>query len=203
MSEEKKYVVVATKVSPDANSRLEALAASKELTKYELIQMVCDTLIRYMDDRHNLTAEMEQAMSIFEHMTGWKNAFNLADPTTDPQVEEATYYLVSSGKKGFRAVHVTRPFMGDWQEDANIQRIIERTINLITPERYMRLRRLAVDFECSSLLELMDKLIDMHSDDVDLHEFRKTFEDANRTDNGKPLEYGAKTKSVHYKGIEG
>ena len=48
------YEVVATKLSKDANLRLERIARMKHMSKYELVQMVCDTLIRYMDDRHNL-----------------------------------------------------------------------------------------------------------------------------------------------------
>jgi predicted DNA-binding ribbon-helix-helix protein len=75
------YQTVATKISNMAYERLNKIARKKGLTIYELIQMVCDTLIRYMDDRHNLSEEMERAMSIFEHLTGWADALNLADPT--------------------------------------------------------------------------------------------------------------------------
>ena len=66
----KGYEPVATKISSQAYDRLNKIARKKGLSVYELIQMVCDTLIRYMDDRHNLTPEMERAMSIFEHMIG-------------------------------------------------------------------------------------------------------------------------------------
>lgn len=201
MNEKEKYVVVATKVKPEANERLDRLAQKKGLSKYELIQMVCDTLIRYMDDQHNLTAEMEQAMSIFEHMTGWKEAFNLADPTTDPEIQEATYFLGTSGRKGFRAVHVFRPFFGQAEQTENIQQIIERVISLITPERYRRLRMLAVEMDCNSLLELLDRMIDMMTSDVDLQAIRETFEDNDRGDYGqKPA--GQRFVSTHATSIE-
>ena len=69
-----RYVTVATKMRREAAEQLARIAKKKGMTIYELIQMVCDTLIRYMDDRHNLTEEMERAMSIFEHMAGWADA---------------------------------------------------------------------------------------------------------------------------------
>ena len=201
MSEEKKYTVIGTKVSLWANDRLEALAAKKGMTKYQILQMVCDTLIRYMDDRHNLTTEMEKAMSVFEHMVGWKDAFNLADPTSEPEITEATYYLQSPGSLGARAVHVNRPFFGMAEQTENIQQILERTLCLLTPERYRRLRALAVDNDCNSLLELLDQMIDAHTKESDLQAIRDTFSDNDRSEFGqKPA--GQRFVSTHATSIE-
>lgn len=183
--DKEKYTPTATKVKPETERRLIALARKKGLSKYTLMQMVIDTLVRYMDDRHNLTAEMEQAMSIFEHMEGWKDAFNLADYTTNPEVTEATYYLGDAHKKGARAVHVSRPFFGQWTQTYNIQQILERTLCLLTPERYRRLRALAVEMDCGSLLELLDQMIDQHTRDADLRDVRASFEDNDRSDYGR------------------
>ena len=96
-----KYVTLATKVSRTAADKLARIAKKKGMTIYELIQMVCDTLIRYMDDRHNLSEDMERAMSIFEHMVGWADALNLADPTVNKEVAQAVYIFQDSngGKK--------------------------------------------------------------------------------------------------------
>ena len=187
------YQTVATKISNLAYERLNKIARKKGLTIYELIQMVCDTLIRYMDDRHNLTPEMERAMSIFEHMIGWQGAFNLADPTVAPEVCEATYYLTADGKKGVRAVHVEKPFFGHWRENENIQQILERTIELLSPQRYRRLRALAVELDCTSLLDLFDHLIDYHTHEQDAAAPRHEFEDADRS------EFGKKPVSTAYK----
>lgn len=197
---EDKFRVMATKVSNEARESFMKICAAKGMTPYELLQIVIDTLIRYMDDRHNLTPEMEQAMSIFEHLEGWKNAFNLADPTTQPSITEATYYLRDPDKKGVRGVHVEIPFMGQWTQTYNIQEILEQTICLLMPERYKRLRLLAVDNNCSSILQLIDGLIDEHSKDADLAAMRQGFEDANRSDFGKkPAD--APYKRKHYKTV--
>lgn len=183
-----KYVTVATKVSTWVWARLNAIADKKGMSLYEMAQMVYDTLVRYMDDRHNLTAEMEQAMSIFDHMVGWKGQMNLADMESKT-ASEATYYVTSESKEGVRAVHVSRPFFGEPQETANIQDILERTICLLMPQRYARLRRLAVEMECNSILQLIDTLIDTNSREAELKELRKGFEDADRSEFGrKPWE---------------
>lgn len=58
--------LVATKLSTASADQLNRIAKSKGLTIYQLLQMVADTLIRYCDDQHNLSAEIEQAVSIFE-----------------------------------------------------------------------------------------------------------------------------------------
>ena len=195
-----RFRVMATKVSAEAREAFTKICAAKGMSPYELLQIVIDTLIRYMDDRHNMTPEMEQAMSIFEHLEGWKDAFNLADPTTQPEITEATYYLRDPEKKGVRGVHVETPFMGDWGMTYNIQEILEKTINLLMPERYKRLRLLAVDNNCSSILQLVDQLIDEHSKDADVAAMRQGFEDANRSDYGKkPAESPFKRK--HYKTV--
>ena len=187
MEDEKKYIKKQTKVHPFIHHRLEKIAKKKGISVYEMLQMVCDTLARYMDDRHNLTPEMEKAMSIFEHMEGWANALNLADPTVQKIIGEATYFFYDpeGKKKGCRAIHVTKPFFGNWEQNINIQEILERTICLLMPERYSRLRKLAVDKECSSIVELIDTLIDEHSQDEDVKFFREAFEDAERSDYGK------------------
>ena len=102
---DEKFINLSTKVSRHAAEQLARIAKRKGMTIYELIQMVCDTLIRYMDDRHNMSEDMERAMSIFEHMVGWADALNLADPTVHKEVAQAVYIFqdAEGKKKGFRA----------------------------------------------------------------------------------------------------
>jgi hypothetical protein len=178
------------------------------MTIYELIQMVCDTLIRYMDDRHNLSEEMERAMSIFEHMVGWADALNLADPTVNKEVAQAVYIFQDGGdaeqpnkqrKKGFRVVMVDKPFMGQWTEDSNVMHIFERIFNICMPDLYMKLFRARILLGCNNVSEVINQLADaqviMHLND----EYRKDFEDADRADNGHAVAYGQKTKGLQHR----
>lgn len=195
-TEREKYQMLQTKVSPEAYRRMKSIERKKGITDYGLIQMVVDTLIRYMDDRHNLTPEIEQAMSIFEHMEGWAEALNLADPTVKKVIGEAIYFLYDEEgkKKGARGIHVVKPFFGNWTEDANIQHIIERVFCLLIPERYRRLRLLAAELGCSSQIELLDYFIDHFSKESDVQELRRIFEDADRAENGRPQTFGQRTR---------
>lgn len=194
--------MVQTKVTPWAKARLKSIERFKGLNDYALLQMMCETIILYMDQRHNLSEGMEKAMSIFEHLQGWGGAFNLADSTAKPEIMEATYYLRDTDKHGVRGVHVERPWMqnSEWVQTYNIQEILEQTINLLMPERYRRLRLLAVDNDCSSILQLIDMLIDEHSKDADISSIRQGFEDANRSEYGRrPADEPYKRK--HYKSV--
>ena len=193
------YETIATKVSPDFKARFVAICKRKGINTYKAIQMMADTFVRYTDDRHNLTAEMEQAMALFEHLDGWDNALNLADHTAQKHIAEAIYLLTAEGKRGSRAVLVRRPYMGQWTETANIQQILERIIEVLAPERYRRLRALAVDMDCTSILDLLDHLIDNQTAEQEAAELRKDFEDCNRHDYGRPIIYGERTKRKHHK----
>lgn len=200
-SNQDKHVVVATKLSRPAAERLAKIAKHKGMTIYELIQMVCDTLIRYMDDRHNLSEEMERAMSIFEHMVGWADALNLADPTVQKEIAQAVYIFQDANgeKKGFRAVMVDKPFMGQWTEDQNVMHIFNRIFNICMPDLYMKLFRARILLGCNNVSEVINLLADaqviMHLND----EYRKDFEDADRADNGHAVQYGQKTKGLQHR----
>ena len=201
---QEKLSVVATKVRGFVKDRLKRICAKKGITIYDMLQMMCDCIVRYMDDRHNLTEEMERVMMVFEHMNGWKDALNFADPTVNMLVDEAFYVLKDErGKKnGVRVVHVRRPFIGDWMQTENVQTILEDFLLRLIPERYWMMRDLAHYMECNNILDLLDTLIDAHTIEQLNAEMRKDFEDCNRHDFGKPVEYGQRTKRVPVRSIE-
>ena len=202
-NEQEKYVMIGTKVSPKFAETFNRICRKKGLNKYQAIQMMVDTFVRYTDDRYNLSEEMSLLMSAFEHMDGWNAAFNLADTTADKQIEEAIYFLTAAERRGARAIMVHRPYFGNWTETSNVQMILERVIEVLMPERYRRLRMLAVDMECNSILELIDRMIDAHTIDQLEQNFRRAFEDCQRTDSGKTVAYGNKTKSLHHHTVDG
>lgn len=202
-NEKDKYVMIGTKVSPKFAETFNRICRKKGLNKYQAIQMMVDTFVRYTDDRYNLSEEMSLLMSAFEHMDGWNGAFNLADTTADKQIDEAIYFLTAAERSGARAIMVHRPYFGNWTETSNVQMILERVIEVLMPERYRRLRMLAVDMECNSILELIDRMIDAHTIDQLEQNFRRAFEDCQRTDSGKTIAYGNKTKSLHHHTVDG
>lgn len=196
MSDNDKFRVVATKVNAWVKFQIAKLCKKKGLTEYEMLQMMCDCIVRYMDDRHNLTPELEQAVSIFEHMEGWKGQFNIADPSSRQEVCEAVYITTDkAGKKhGFRASLVRKPYMGQPDQTYNIVTIFERMTEVLLPEIYRKLRMIAVDMDCNSIVDLLHAMIDAQDIERLNAEFRREFEDANRAENGKQYVYGARTR---------
>lgn len=191
--DEGNFVSVAGKISTWSYGRIMRILKRKGLNIYQMIQNFCDTIIRYMDDKHNRTPDVEKAMNMFEGMIGWENNFNLCDPNTKPEISEATYYLSDftkdKAKKGVRVVHVERPLMDKWTQTFNVQQILERFMCLTFPSLYRRLRFIAVCRECTSLLELLIDIVGELEREEDKKEMMRDFEDADRGDFGqKPHE---------------
>lgn len=184
---------IATKVTLAAAELLKQLCAAKGMSLYQMQQMSLWSFIKYMSAEHNLTAEMEEIMSVFEHMDGWANALNMCDPDAHPTVSEAIYFLTAQGKDGCCAVKVNRPYFGDWKQTYNIQDIFNRFLQLALPELYRRMRRLADEMGYESVVNMLIKLVDEQTDEADLAEIRKTFEDADRS------EYGVKPVAAPYR----
>ena len=193
MKDEGNFVSVAGKISTWSYGRIMRILKRKGLNIYQMIQNFCDTIIRYMDDKHNRTPDVEKAMNMFEGMIGWENNFNLCDPNTKPEISEATYYLSDftkdKEKKGVRVVHVERPLMDKWTQTFNVQQILERFMCLTFPSLYRRLRFIAVCRECTSILELLIDIVGELEREEDKKELLRDFEDADRGDFGqKPHE---------------
>ena len=182
---DEKFITIASKVSPFAFEALNRISQSLGMTKYELIQMCIDTWIRYADRDHNLTPEIESAMSIFEHMQGWKDALNLADPTTRAEIVKAFYLLTDKKKKGVRCVMVSQPYFGQWHETMNLQQILEQFMCTVFPELYRKLRRVGVEMGTQSVLQTLSELINEQLNNDELAELRRPFEDNDRSDYGR------------------
>lgn len=201
MENKGKFVSVAGKISTWSYGRIMRILKAKKLNIYQMIQNFCDTIIRYMDDKHNRTPEVERAMNTFEHMTGWEDNFNLCDPNTKPEISEATYYLSDftkdKAKKGVRVVHVERPLMDKWTQTFNVQQILERFMCLTFPSLYRRLRFIAVCRDCTSILELLIDIVGELEREEDKKELSAPFEDADRGDFGQHIHTERNRKRTH------
>ena len=176
--------VVGTKMGIPFWRRFKRVLSKIGVSEYSFFQNCADVLVRNGDDRHNLTPDVEQAMAAFEHCEGWNENFNLADPTTEPEITEATYYLRDKQKKGVRTVHVEKPFFGQWSQTWNVQQILEKFLCLTFPQLYRRLRLIAVFRDCNSILELLYKVVTEMEQEENKREFLKPFEDAERSEWG-------------------
>lgn len=198
------YVVAGAKIRPELLEALQLIAAQKSMSLYELVQLIMETMVRYMDDRHNLTPELERLMWVFEHLDGWTEAFNLADPTVKRDIGEAFYVLQDGeGKKnGLRMVNVGKPSFGKRTATYNVQYMLDRFLYITFRPLHRALHRLMADMDCGSIVELLITLIDIHQKESDAEELRRTFEDASRSEYGRNIAYGQRTKRVKRGDIE-
>lgn len=182
--------VINTKVNDYAVEQLNKLCHKHGLTHHDLLKNMCDVLIRYMSDKHNLTPDLEQMMSVFEHLEGWKDAFTLCDTDSQPEVVAAIYFVQdTTGKKGIRPMWVEKPYFGTWIQDVNVPTMVEKFFCLTAPDLYKRLRAIGVERDCKTIFETVFTLCSMYGADAYDRMFREEFEDADRSEFGlKPHE---------------
>lgn len=202
---ENKTVQIQTKVSPESYARLESISKSKGISIFLLLRMMCDCMIRYMDDKHNLDYNLKFAMHIFEDMDGWRRAISLATDSQEVGVTEAFYILQAKKAEGWRIAWVGRPMLeGDsehWEASYNIQFILERFIELADPALYRRLRLIAVEENMESMYALLLKIVDIHhsrfindADFANEQQIREQFENNRWHQGAKDF-----TSTEHYK----
>lgn len=199
-----KYEMMQTKVSKETYDALKRIERKQGISIYSMIQNMCDCIRRYAEDKTKLSPMVEKAMNMLEHMIGWKDNFNIADPSAEPEISEATYFLSekSGTKKGVRVVHVERPFFGDWKQTYNVQQILEKFMCLTFPSLYQRLRFIAVCRQCNSIMELLLDVVGELEREEDKKDLQAPFEDASRSDFGKDIQYGQRTKRKKHQDID-
>ena len=178
---ENKTVQLQTKVSPETYARLKAIETKFGISTFEALRMLVDVLIRFGDEQHNLSDDLTRIMRLFENLPGWKDQMCLGDGLEEMEIIEAFYVLRSRvDKSGHRIVYVERPMLdGDangWIETFNIQLMLERFIELISPNLYKHLRLLAVDMGTESFIDLIHRLADLYRENPDEKELRIQFE---------------------------
>ncbi len=177
---ENKVVQLQTKVSSEVYARLEAICETYGFSIFQMLRMLSDCIVRFMDDSHNLSENLLRIIRMFENIPGWKKSICLAEGVQDMEIVEAIYIMREKGYNGYRLVMVERPMMnGDedgWNCTYNIQRIFERFIETTNPSLYRQLRSVAVDLELDSLYDLVSSLSSIFYDNPDTIELRRQFE---------------------------
>jgi hypothetical protein len=94
---------------------------------------------------------------------------------------------------------VSKPWMGIWDETANVMDIFERIFNICMPELYMKLFRARIILGCERVSEVINMLVDAEVIMRLNGELRQDFEDAARMENGKDYGYGQRTKAKQHR----
>ena len=184
--EKKEMIPIGTKVSPEARAKLTHICELKGFSEYDALQMFVDMLIRMMDDRTNLSYDMEQIIQLMDGMKDWHTSIRLTDPTKAMKVEEAFYVLTEKHHTGARLAHVQGSSVNMFRtETFNVQDIVERFICLAMPAVYRRLRLLGTDLGTNSVYETLMRIVDDYATNPDADELRLMFADNDWTNNTK------------------
>lgn len=136
--------------------------------------------------------------------TSWHGAFNFADAAAQTDIAQVVLILQQHDehgkpRKGFGLAMIDKPFLPGETPTMTlcVDEILERITEVATPGNYRRLRWLGIKLNTESIRETLTLLADAQtiaSLDEDMRNELPTLD--NMTENGKPIEYGNRTKQT-------
>lgn len=194
---DEKFVPMATKISPAAAEVWDAICQARQTDTYHMLQNFIYTMIRAAADPHALNPDIQKILTMLDTDAGWQKAFNLCAPNVKAKVSQVVLIMEQEGRKGFGAVMVNRPFMGDATMTECTDDILERVCEVTMRGIYRRLRLLGARMECNNLSDVLLTLIDSQTildlaGDVQAEGPQM----GDRADNGHEYAYGKRTKQT-------
>lgn len=200
---EDKHLNMSTKISPAAAKVWNAICKSIGTDTYHILQNFIYTMIRAAADPHALNPDIQKILTMLESDAGWQKAFNLCAPNAKTKVSQVVLILEQEGRKGFGAVMVNRPFMGDATMTECSDDILERVCEVTMHGIYRRIRLLGARMGCQNLSDVLLTMIDAQTVMQLNGELQDELPQAgDRADNGKAYAYGKKTKSKHRRTVD-
>ena len=194
-----KFVVLGTKVSPETAQLLNTICQTMQVDAYHLMQYFVYTLIKACSPQHELPPEIRKLMALIEADTGWQNAFNIANPQK-LRVAQVVLILEQENHKGFGAVMIDKPWMGQSTQTECVDTILERVTEVTMHGIYRRLRLIGGAMGCENLSDI---LLTMIEDQINMDQERSTLSEVQGPDNvagnGRAYAYGAKTKTRQHR----
>ena len=198
-----KFVPMGTKISPAAAEVWNSICDSMGTDTYHMLQNFIHTMIRAAADPHALNPDIQKILTMLEADAGWQKAFNLCAPNAKTKVSQVVLILEQEGRKGFGAVMVNRPFMGDATMTECSDDILERVCEVTMHGIYRRIRLLGARMGCNNLSDVLLTMIDAQTVMQLNGELQDELPKAgDRADNGKAYAYGKKTKSKHRRTVD-
>ena len=193
-----KFLNMSTKISPDAAVVWNEICKNLATDTYHLLQNFIYTMIRAAADPHALNPDIQKILTMLEADAGWQKAFNLCAPNAKAKVSQVVLIMEQDGRKGFGAVMIDKPFMGDATMTECTDDILERVCEVTMRGIYRRLRLLGAQMECNNLSDVLLTLIEKQSNEELDAENKREMQGSDRfTDYGREYAYGKKTKGIH------
>ena len=198
-----KHVVYSVKVSPDQAAVLDKICETIGVNSYQMFQMFAYTMARAAAPQHELDPHIRKVMTMMETDASWAKAFNLANPN-DLDVAQVVLILQQKDKRGFGAVMIDRPFMGEARMTECTDDILERVCEVTMHGIYRRLRLVGGMMKCNNLSDVLLDLIERQSKDLREEDDRIQMQgEAQFSERGKRIEYGKRTKAKHHRTPDG
>jgi hypothetical protein len=194
--ENKRFEAWGTKIDPAMAEVLNACCDALKVDGYHLLQWFCYTIIRASAPMHNLDPRIQKLMLMLDRDAGWQKAFNLANPD-DLDVAQVVLILEQKNHKGFGAVMIDKPWMGEAMRQTEcVDDILERVTQVTMRGIYRRLREVGGKLDCQHLSDILLTMIDAQTI-LELDEgFRAEMPQIGEYDDrGKAIAYGKKTKA--------
>ena len=194
-----RFEQLGTKIDPAMAKVLNACCDAMEVDVYHMLQWCAYVSIRLASPRHNLDPRIRKLMFLLDHDAGWQTAFNIANPD-DLNIAQVVLILEQKNHKGFGAVMVDKPFMGDATQTECVDDILERVAEVTMHGIYRRLRLMGTKKGCQNLSDVLLTMIDEQTT-IDLDEgFRAELPGmGDYNDSGKQVAYGKKTKAKQHR----
>lgn len=203
MSDEK-FEPMGTKIDPAMAVVWNAICDALGTDTYHLLQQFIYAMIRMSSTAHNRTPEVEKLMTLLETDVAWQHAINLCAPSGKQTIAQMILIVEQEDKHGFGMYKLDKPFMGECTQTENVNKILERVLEVGFQGVYRKLRKMGEDLNCEYFADVILTMIDaqdvINTADADRREM--SGED-NFTDYGRRIEYGKKSKSYHHRTPDG
>lgn len=199
IEKEEKYVPMGTKVSPGMATVINAICDATGNDVYHLLQYFLYTLVRAASEHHEMTPEIQELLGMMKTDVAWTNAFNLCNPD-GLEVSQCILILEQKGKKGFGAVMLEKPFMGNCQQTENVDKILECVTEATMYEVYGKVRKMNMLMRNKSTRETLNAILDAQMfaefEEQDRAEMAGA---ADYTETGQKYAYGKNTKRKQHR----
>ena len=190
-----RFEQLGTKIDPAMAEVLNACCDALQVDVYHLLQWFAYVIVKAAAPMHGLDPRIQKLMTLMESDVGWQKAFNQCNPDA-LNVAQVVLILEQKNHKGFGAVMIDKPFMGEATQTECVDDILERITEVTMRGIYRRLRLMGAELQCENLTDVLLTMLDMqdiqNAIDSDREEGPQLGE---QTDGGRHYDYGKKTKA--------
>lgn len=198
-----KTATIATKITTETLAALEAMAARRGTSVYELVLSSVLMLLRLGSKKIALSDAVMRNWHVFEHEYGSLSAANLATlKQQDLTIQDAIYRVTQKGKKDATLIYMARPFFCEAKVSQNNEDILALVLRTAYPSTYRMLDEIKKENRLNSVMGAISYLIHEYHGNCIEREIEDLFSDNARAENNRDMRDQQPMKRKHHKGID-